>query len=233
LSTATFEVPGLPLAVELRRHSRARRLRLRVDHERKLLRLTMPVRGSARSALQWAGEQRAWVEQQLARAPAGVTLEDGAIIPFRGAELRIRWFEGAARAPRLNGPELVVGGPAENVPRRVEHWLRGEARRVLSHETARIAAEAGVTVSRVSVGDPASRWGSCSASGSIRYSWRLILAPPEALRFVVAHEVAHRLHMDHSASFKQAEERLFGGPVSAARGLLREFGPTLRLIGRG
>jgi predicted metal-dependent hydrolase len=53
------------------------------------------------------------------------------------------------------------------------------------------------------------------------------------LRFVVAHEVAHRLHMDHSPAFKAAEERLFGGPVAAARSELRRLGPSLRAVGRG
>lgn len=232
MSTATFDVPGLPLAVAVRRHARACRLRLRVDHERKLLRLTMPARGSARAALRWASEQREWVELQLARAPAGVALADGAMIPFHGNDLIIRWIEADARTPRLIGGELIVGGPSESVPRRVEQWLRGQARQVLSEETARIAATAGVAVTRVSVGDPTRRWGSCSTNGSIRYSWRLIMAPPEALRFVVAHEVAHRLHMDHSAAFKRAEERLFGGPVRDARALLRDLGPALRLVGR-
>jgi predicted metal-dependent hydrolase len=84
----------------------------------------------------------------------------------------------------------------------------------------------------VSIGDADSRWGSCSAAGAIRYSWRLILAPPHVRRFVVAHEVAHRLHMDHSSAFKAAEARLYGGPVAPARLLLRRLSPVLRRVGR-
>jgi predicted metal-dependent hydrolase len=155
------------------------------------------------------------------------------MIPFAGEQLRIRWDAGARRTARRAGNELLVGGPAESLPRAVERWLRERAREALSAETARVAALAGVTVTAVSIGDPASRWGSCSSSGAIRYSWRLILAPPQALRFVVAHEVAHRLHMDHSAAFKRAEERLFGGPVACARALLREAAPVIRGVGRG
>lgn len=134
---------------------------------------------------------------------------------------------------RLDAERLVVGGPGESLARSVERWLIGQARDVLSAETARVAALAGVGIRSVSVGDAASRWGSCSASGAIRYSWRLVLAPEECLRFVVAHEVAHRLHMDHSADFRAAEERLFGGPVARSRTLLRELGPSLRRVGRG
>jgi predicted metal-dependent hydrolase len=233
LSTATFEVPGLPLPVAVRRLATARRLRLRIDHDRQLLRLTLPARGSAWAALRWAGEQRAWVEQQLASAPGANPFVDGATLPFRGELLTIRWQEGGRRGVRRVGAELQVGGPCPSLARLVERWLLGAAREELSAETARVAALAGVSVRSVSVGDAATRWGSCSSAGAIRYSWRLILAPPEILRFVVAHEVAHRLHMDHSPAFKAVEERLFGAQVSAVRRSLRELGPALRRVGRG
>ena len=233
LSTATFDVPGLPLPVLVRRIATARRLRLRVDHDRQLLRLTMPARGSARVALRWAGEQRGWVEAQLAKVPAPTPFEHGSAIPFCGGVLAIHWDQAGQRGARQTGERLIVGGPKESLARSVERWLIATARDVLSTETARVSALAGVPVRSVSVGDPVSRWGSCSSAGSIRYSWRLILAPPEALRFVVAHEVAHRMHMDHSPAFRAAEERLFGGPVAGARALLRELGPALRRVGRG
>jgi predicted metal-dependent hydrolase len=83
------------------------------------------------------------------------------------------------------------------------------------------------------VGDANTRWGSCSAERKIRYSWRLILAPPAARRYVVAHEVAHLVHLDHGPRFKALEAQLFAGDVAAARGLLRRVGPRLKRIGRG
>ena len=227
------EHPALPLPVAVTRLRRARRLRLRVDHDRGLLKLTTPWRTSARTALAWAAEQRAWVEEQLRRAPPAQPFADGATIPFESGELTIRHVPGGSRAALRVGQELQVGGPLTSVAAAVERWLRREARSRLSAETARVADLAGVAVRSVSVGDAVSRWGSCSASGAIRYNWRLILAPADVLRFVVAHEVAHRLHMDHSPAFKQAEERLFGGPVAEARSELRRLGPALRAVGRG
>lgn len=232
MSTANFEVPGLPLPVAVRRIATARRLRLRVDHKAGLIRLTIPTRGSARAALLWAGEQRAWVEAQLESAPLARPLLPGASIPFRGSELTLVWQDETRRGARLDGSSLLVGGPVESFGKAVERWLKAQALETLSAETARVAASAGVTVSSVAIGDPVSRWGSCTSAGAIRYSWRLILAPQDALRFVVAHEVAHRLHLDHGPCFKAAEERLFGGPVAAARKLLRELSPSLRAVGR-
>lgn len=192
----------------------------------------MPWRHSARAALDWVAGQRPWIERQLAAAPAGLPLRPGCHVPYEGSERVIVHDPAARRGVRLDGDRLMVGGPLGSVTAAVERWLRAQARERLSEETAAFAAKAGVTVRSVSVGDPVSRWGSCSSSGAIRFSWRLILAPPEVLRFVVAHEVAHRLHMDHSPAFKAAEERLFGGPVAAARSELRRLSPSLRAVGR-
>nr|WP_245198033.1 SprT family zinc-dependent metalloprotease [Sphingomonas kaistensis] len=221
------------MPLRMMRLRRSRRLRLRVDHEAGVLKLTMPWRHSTKSALDWVAGQRPWIDRQLAAAPAGLPLHDGALIPVEGVERTIVHQPGARRGVQLVGERLLVGGPAETVSGAVERWLRALARERLSDATAGIAAEAGVSVRSVSVGDPVSRWGSCSSSGAIRFSWRLVLAPPEVLRFVVAHEVAHRLHMDHSPAFKAAEERLYGGPVAGARSELRRLGPSLRAVGRG
>ena len=224
------EVAGVPLTVRV--HPRARRLKLRFDDKRGGLLLTVPPRTSRRAALAWAESQRDWVAAQLTRQPAAQPLAPGALIPFDGEDVRLEWGETVGRSVRRVGNVLVSGGPREGFERRIDAWLKARARDALSLETAEIAAAAGVTVRAVSIGDADSRWGSCSAAGAIRYSWRLILAPPHVRRFVVAHEVAHRLHMDHSPAFKAAEARLYGGPVASARLLLRRLSPVLRRVGR-
>ncbi len=214
-------------------HPRARRLKLRLDPERGEIRLTCPPRASRRAAIDWAVTQRAWIERQIATHRAGEPFAHGSVVPLDGVDHRIDWQEGASRRVVRSGGMLVVGGPSESLPARVERWLRAEARTLLSDET-RIAAErAGVTVRSVSVGDAGTRWGSCSASGSIRFNWRLVMAPPHVRQWVVAHEVAHRLHMDHSPAFHAAEARIYEGDSAAARRDLRALGPRLKGIGRG
>jgi predicted metal-dependent hydrolase len=117
------------------------------------------------------------------------------------------------------------------VSRRIAAFLKREALRVLTDETIAIAARAGVTIGRVGIGDPRARWGSCSSRGDIRYAWRLILAPGFVLTSTVAHEVAHRLHMDHSPAFRAAEQRLLGTSPAPARAWLREHGAGLYWVG--
>jgi len=228
--------PDLPVPVEIRPVRTARRLRLRYDERRRVLKLTCPLRTSRRSALAWAGEQRAWVEAQLAGTLPSEPFEPGALVPVEGLDVRLVWAEGEARTARFDGNELRCGGPRSAFARRVEAFLKRRALDTLSLETAQFAALAGVAPRSVSVGDADTRWGSCSAERRIRYSWRLILAPEQARRYVVAHEVAHLVHLDHGPQFKQLEKRLFaqlcGGDIAAARSLLRRVGPRLKRIGR-
>ncbi len=127
---------------------------------------------------------------------------------------------------------MTSGGPIDGFARRTEVFLRRRALDTLSRESAEIALRAEVLLKGVSVGDADTRWGSCSSSGRIRYSWRLILAPPEVRRYVVAHEVAHLVHMDHGRAFKALERKLFEGDADAARLLLRRIGGRLKRIGR-
>ena len=235
LSTGRSEplsLPGLAWPVELRRHPQARSLRLRLDEARGLLTLTCPNRTSRRAALDWAARQARWVEEQVARIAPAEPFVPGADIPFEGRTVRLDWNESLPRTPRLAAGRLECGGPREAFAARIERFLRKEARDRLGAQTAELARRCGVTIRSIAIGDASSRWGSCSASGAIRYNWRLILAPTHILRWVVAHEVAHRRHMDHGPEFRELEAALFAGNVAAARAELRMLGPRLKRVGR-
>jgi predicted metal-dependent hydrolase len=224
---------ALPVPIEIRPVRNARRMRLRFDEGSGTLKLTCPARTSRAKALAWALDQRDWIDAQLAHAVPPEPFVDGAVILIEGRDVRIVWDEAAPRTPRLIGGELRCGGPAGGVARRVETFLKALALRTMSAEVAGYAAAAGVTAGAVSVGDAGTRWGSCASSGRIRLSWRLILAPPNVRRYVVAHEVAHLKHLNHGPQFKALEARLFGPGIAEAKALLKRAGPRLRAIGRG
>ena len=205
-------------------------MRLRFDERERVLKLTHPRGGRASAALAWAVTQKAWVEEQLDQALPPEPLVPGARIPVGGVDVELVWSEHAPRTPALAGGRLVCGGTEAGFSRRVGLFLKRLALETLSRETEEIGERAGFRAIAVSVGDARTRWGSCSSKGSIRYSWRLILAPPEARRFVVAHEVAHLKHLDHGKGFRALERELFGDDVAAAERLLREAAPRLRRI---
>ena len=230
-SEASLEA-ALPLPIEIRPMRNARRLRLRLDEASGTLKLTCPWRTSRRSALAWALDQREWIEAQLAKQEPAEPFDPGATIPLEGQDVRLVWDPEARRTPLLVHGELRCGGPCEGFARRIELFIKRRALDVMSREVADYAAAAGIAATGVSVGDADTRWGSCSSQGRIRLSWRLILAPPAVRRYVVAHEVAHLVHLDHSAKFKALEARLYGPGLGEAKALLRRAGPRLRRFGR-
>ncbi len=206
-------------------------MRLRVDRRTGEVVLTIPKRASRRQALAWADGHRAWIEARLAEVAPAIPLVPGGNIPLNDRPHRLDWSPDRPRTPTREEGRLIVGGPVDGLEARLLRWLRRHALDVLAAETAEFAAKAGVKVTRVGVGDPLSRWGSCSASGGIRYSWRLILAPDWVRRASVAHEVAHRIHMNHGRDCHQLVERLLGADPKPARLWLRRHGPVLHRLG--
>jgi predicted metal-dependent hydrolase len=210
---------------------RARVMRLRVDPRTAQVLLTIPRRASRKRALEWAVEQRDWIERQLALIEPAASIGPGAEIPLESIPHRIDWSPERSRLPRIADGRIVVGGPPETVQARILRWLKRHALDLLARETAEFAAKAEVIVTKVAVGDPRSRWGSCSSGGAIRYSWRLILAPDWVRRATVAHEVAHRVHMNHGPDFHALVETLLGSDPAPARLWLRRNGAALHRIG--
>lgn len=207
-------------------------MRLRLDEARQRLILTVPRRASRKAALAWATRQGEWADRQIARVEPAEGFTPGEAIPLEGGIVRLHWDAALPRTPHLIDDRLQCGGPIEAFAGRIERFLRARARDRLSQVTEEMALKAGITVRSVSVGDAGSRWGSCSASGAIRYSWRIILAPPHLLRWLVAHEVSHRRHMNHGREFRALEAQLYEGNVAAARAELRLLGPRLKRVGR-
>lgn len=207
-------------------------MRLQVDPRSGDVVLTVPRRTSQRRALAWAAGHGAWVEAQLRSVAPLQPIVPGATVPLRGVPHVIDWDPGRPRRIEMESGCLRAGGPIEGLERRVLRWLRGEALALLTAETRQLADRRGLKVGRISVGDPVSRWGSCSSGGAIRYSWRLIMAPDFVRRATVTHEVAHLVHLDHSPAFHGLVRDLLGEDPRPARQWLGREGAALHRIGR-
>ncbi|EZP71888.1 Metal-dependent hydrolase [Sphingomonas paucimobilis] len=226
-SDGAILVDGVKVPVRVRRSARARAYRLSLDRTRGELRLSLPLRADLKRALGWAQGHEGWVRTQLASRLPVLVLDDGAIFPLEGRDVQIRWVAETSRTIRIEGGSLMLGGAAESVPQRVLRWLKARARAVLEAETIAMAQDHGLIVTSIGIGDPRSRWASCSSGGGIRYSWRLILCPAAVRRATVAHELAHLLHMDHSPAFHAAHQRILGEDPRPARAWLRAHGTGL------
>lgn len=207
-------------------------MRLSVDPRDGTVRLSLPRRASLRAAYAWAEEHRGWIEAQLDRVPPPAPLGPGATLGFGDETLRIEWRPEARRAVERASDALIVGGPGELVEARLLRWLKREALALLEAETRALAAQAGLSVGKIGIGDPRGRWGSCSSRADIRYSWRLVLAPSFVRRATVAHEVAHLKHMNHGPEFRRYEAELLGENPAPARAWLKAHGAALHRLGR-
>jgi predicted metal-dependent hydrolase len=219
-------------ALDIVRKSTARRMKLSVDPRTGRVRLVLPQKAPLAPALEWAKAHEGWIARQVARLPEPWPILPGMAVPLGGIDHVLEWQEALPRTPRVVADQIQIGGPREAMPGRLLRWLRAEARTRLDRETRDLAAAAGISVASVSVGDPRSRWGSCSSNGDIRYSWRLILAPDFVRRATVTHELAHRIHMDHSRAFHALAAKLYGGDPAPSRDWLRRHGARLYWFGR-
>jgi predicted metal-dependent hydrolase len=202
---------------------------LRIDPREGSVIVTLPPRAAVSAGRALLMAHAGWVAERLALLPVAVVLQDGAEVPLDGRAIRVRHVPGA-RGTRLLGDELLVSGAVEFLPRRVIDFLRAEARRRLAAAALQKAAQHGLAARRVVVKDTRSRWGSCTPDGTLMFSWRLVMAPPEVQDYVVAHEVAHLRHMDHSARFWTLVEALTPHRARAMR-WLEKGGAGLMRIG--
>ncbi|QUS36654.1 M48 family metallopeptidase [Falsirhodobacter algicola] len=194
------DLPGVDLV--LRRSARARRFSLRVSRIDGRVTLSMPARAREAEALAFAGRHADWLRGTLADMTPAHMVGEGTRLPLEGQEVRI---EAATGPLRLEGARLLVPQP---IASRLQAWLRARARDRLAAACDRHAATIGRPFCRLTLRDTRSRWGSCTSDGALMFSWRLIMAPPEVLDYVAAHEVAHLQEMNHSPDFWAVVERL-------------------------
>ena len=221
--------------VQLRRHRQARRYTLRIQATTREVILTIPPRGTLKEAGEFAQKHGGWIAARLGRLPAAMPFADGVVVPLRGVPHRIvhrRGMRGTVWAEVAGDGErsLCVAGNTPHLDRRVGDYLRREARRELEAASLRFAAALGVAVKRITVRDQSSRWGSCSTTGMLSFSWRLILAPSHVLDYLAAHEVAHLVEMNHSPRFWRLVQRLCPGH-SHAKAWLDAHGADLHRYG--
>ncbi|MBT4770637.1 MAG: M48 family metallopeptidase [Rhodospirillaceae bacterium] len=217
---------GIEAELHVRRSTRARRVILRLSPRSNILELVLPMRASLKSGLAFVHQREQWIIDCLADQPAHRPLQDGAMIPFLGENLVLRHIERSRGIPYREGDALVVPGLHAHLPRRTLDWLRRQARDIITPKAREKAARISKPVGRITLRDPATRWGSCSPSGDLSFSWRLVMAPERVLDYVVVHEIAHLRELNHGAAFWALVEELFGDPT-AEKQWLRTHGPAL------
>ena len=213
-----------PIPLVLRRSARARRISLRISQLDGRVTLTLPRRVPEREAVAFAREKEAWIRKHLSAREEDVEISPGAQLPIGGVVHQVVPVVG--RRVTFGDGQVYVPGAAERVGKRLGSHLKHIARARLAEASDHYAHKLGHDYAAITLRDTRSRWGSCTAQGRLMYSWRLILAPPEVLDYVAAHEVAHLAQMNHSPAFWAEVERIYGD-YRAPRAWLRREGSAL------
>ncbi|MEL7117432.1 MAG: SprT family zinc-dependent metalloprotease [Pseudomonadota bacterium] len=222
---STRTLPGSPpVEITLRRSARARRISLRVSSLDGRVTLSLPKRTSEQEALDFAASKEDWIRKHLSQHAASLTVGFGTVLPIEGADVTVR--AGAVRSARREAGDLLVPPSEDMVAARVKAYLKLLARERLTRHATRYAKAVDRPLGRITLRDTRSRWGSCTSEGNLMFSWRLILAPPDVLDYVAAHEVAHLVEMNHSPAYWQVVAQIYPD-YAAERAWLRKNGTTL------
>lgn len=224
----------LPLRIV--ENDRAKRLTLRIDAGGRGLRVTVPP-GLARGEVErFLDRHRGWLETKLAKVPDQPQVRPGIRLPLRGVPHLIVHEPGRRGTVTVGEeegrPALVVHGERRHLPRRLADFLKREARRDIEALVAKHTATVGRKAKAIRFKDTSSRWGSCTADGSLSFSWRIMMAPPAVIDYLVAHEVAHLREMNHGPKF-WALCRELCPRTDEARAWLKRNGGALQAIGFG
>ncbi len=222
---------GKLVTVRLQVNPRAKRLILRLDPKSGEAVAVAPSKRELKRAAAFAKSKLSWIVDQQNNKQKQ-PLEEGAVIPLRGASCVIT-AQGTTRLPQLiegNPQMLRLPGAPETLGARALRYLKQAAKDDLSKAVAQHSTNLGVKPGRITIRDTRTRWGSCSQSGNLSFSWRLIMADPFVLDYVAAHEVAHMLEMNHSPAFWAQVERTYPN-WKQARNWLRANGDELHAIG--
>lgn len=219
------------LPITFVRSPRARRVSLRVDAAQRRILLTAPLRMSRATAMGFAESQAGWIASRLKRLPARRPFVDGAELPLFGEPHRIRHRGDRRGTVWREGSEVHVAGRPEHLSRRLRDWLIAELRGQLVPLVHAKAARVERPVKRITLRDSRSRWGSCGPDATLSFSWRLVFAPPEVLDYLVAHEVAHLVHLNHGPRFWALARTLCEGPIEGPQAWLKKNGEILLQYG--
>jgi predicted metal-dependent hydrolase len=223
---------ALPLPLDFVRSRRAKRISLRLDVAGSRVILVAPQAMAKRHVLDFLVRHEGWLNARIGLLPQPVRFADGVTVPLLGIPHRIQ-----GDSLRLRGlvsradQTIIVPGAAEHLPRRLTDFLKREAKREIERRANEKAARLGRPYAAITLRDTRSRWGSCSATGRLAFSWRLVLTPEWVLDYVVAHEVAHLAEMNHGPRFWRLCASLTESDPKKARDWLKRHGPELHAYG--
>lgn len=227
----TVVLDGRAIPFEVRRSSRARRVRLVVGPQPRV-EIVAPHGEPLGRIKDLLAPYRLWIFRQLEAIAIAATRPERSLdmLPYLGGELQVIVERGNRRLVQLEDRTLRVrilrGERPEPI---IISWYREQARALVRDRADHWSAVMGVHYGRISIRDQRGRWGSCSSLGNLNFNWRLVLAPAEVLDYVVIHEVAHLREPNHGPHFWSLVEE-WCPEFRRQRAWLQQHGPRLVVV---
>ncbi len=215
----------IPVVITTRRGLRNITLRPKFT-PRPEIHISKPWLVSTSAAIRFLESKQRWIECVFQKCPQKTRLQSGDVIEFLGHSVLLM-HDSYARSNRFDTETmtLYVGGGVDMFERRVRDFIKSEFLTELK-KTIR-SAPSELHPKRIAMRDTTSRWGSCSSTGTMSFSWRLAFAPVDVMRYVIMHELAHMKHMNHSDEFWMTVRELYGPGVERAKRWLSQYGSEL------
>lgn len=228
-----LDVDGERLPVKVIENPRSTRITLRIQPGGKGLKVTMPPHVAFEQLDEFLDRNRNWIAAKRSRLPDTVKANEGAVIPYLGIDHKIIHLD---RLRGLVEPKIVAGeqcllvpGEPNHIGRKIESFLKKQARIRLNEAVDRYSKALDVQAKSIRITDTSSRWGSCSSTRTLSFSWRIVMAPPEILNYLAAHEVSHLREMNHSPKFWSLVEEICPD-MKTSKSWLRINGPKLHAV---
>lgn len=217
----------VPVIITTRRGLRNITLRPKFNPKTEI-HISKPWMVSTSAAIRFLESKQRWIECVFQKCPKKVKVQSGDKIEFLGQEVYLI-HDSSIRSNRFDAESatLYIGGDADMFERRVRDFIKAEFLKVLKESIRSVPSE--FHPKRIALRDTTSRWGSCSSTGTMSFSWRLAFAPLDVMRYVVMHELAHKKHMNHSSEFWMTVRELYGPGVERAKRWLAQHGSELHV----
>jgi len=225
-------IEGQEIPLQWNRKKRLRSISLRADVINGVIKISLPFHASTNSAMQFIDRKKQWIASRFETAPSAIPIGNGTEITFEGEPHQIYWDEKLGRKIVHETGIIQLGGPKDHIQNRIIRWMKEQAYIIFMDDIRHYCKIAGSPTPKLSIGDARGRWGSCSTRGNIRLNWRLVMAPAYVRCSVIAHEVAHIKHMNHSAIFYQWLDTIYEGDRYQADQWLKLHGTGLYMVGQ-
>lgn len=231
LSSTKLILPnGMQINLMIRHSRKARHILIRIDDRYGQVELVLPMRADLLTGLAFVKSKTRWIQNQLEKISPIISFDPGVTLPIYGRNVTFNQLVDSTQKFSNTKNSIYLQRTDRNFTDDLTCWLQLEAKRIITSYAEGLAQEIGKPITKLRISDPVSRWGSCSASGRLSFSWRLILSPPEVLHYVVAHEICHLREMNHGPRFWALVESLCNNH-QVYRKWLKKNGSILRRYG--